>query len=499
MLGYPKSPADTARRTQGPRLEQLEAREVPALFATGDVYTTPIAQVLATTATQGVLANDFSDQFPGQVMSAQLVGLPTYVGNIQPLPNRSLAINPDGSFTFLTPNQIPTGVTQVQFTYQVTNAQGELATGVGTINIVARPTKLLAVGADAGGGPHVRVYESGTGFLRFNFFPYEQTFTGGVRVATGDLNNDNIDDIVVAPATGGSVRVQAYNGLDGSRMVDQFVFNPDFRGGGYVAVGDFNGDNNNDIIVGAGEGGGPRVTAIAVNPVTLATTTLADFFAFDPATSTGVRVAAGDFSRLGRDFIVAAPGAGGGSTVNVFDGQQVLSKANAFPVLSFVAADASNTAGVFVATGNLRGDGLDDIVTGSGSGTGTVRVFDGRNAGLLREFAVPTEDNPTGGGTPTGPSVFSAQTFNGGLLSPSSKPSTLVNAAAGSTTLSGAVGGARVTTTDYNGDGLDDIIVGAGPGSSPKVRVFSTNNGTELSSILAFSSTFLGGVNVGAS
>ncbi len=500
MFGYPNSTRTPARRPTGPRLEQLEVRDVPAIFATGDVYTTPIARVLATTATQGVLANDYSNVFPGQVLSASLVGLPTYVGTTVPLPNKSLNINPDGSFTFLTPNQIPTGITQVQFTYQVTNAGGELAIGVGTINITAQPKKLLAVGADAGGGPHVRVYEQGTGFLKFNFFPFEQSFTGGVRVAVGDINGDGIDDIICVPASGGSARVRAYSGVDGTVMVDQFAFDPAFRGGGYVAVGDFNGDNVKDIIVGAGEGGGPRVQVFTLAGAAPSTTRqLADFFAFDPSQSTGVRVAAGDFQRLGRDFVVAAQGAGGGPVVNVYDGQQVLTGANPFPVLTFVAADASNTAGVYVATGNLRGDGLDDIVTGSGSGDGVVRVFDGRNAGLLREIRVPVDETPTGGGTLSGPSTFSTQTFSGSLLSPSIRPSSIVSGVAGNATPGIAQGGARVTTGDWNFDGLDDIIIGSGPGNAPRVRVISSNNGTELTNILAFSPSFLGGVNVGAS
>jgi len=500
MFGYPKSTPAPARRATGPRLEQLEVRDVPAIIATGDVFTTPLATVLATTATQGVLANDFSTAFPGQVLSAQLVGLPTYVGSLQPLPNKSLNLNPDGSFSFLTPNQIPTGITQVQFTYQATNTQGELATGVGTITITAAPTKLLAVAAGPGGGPHVRVYEVSTGFVRFNFFPFEESFTGGVRTAVGDLNSDNIDDIVVVAATGGAARVRAFSGVDGTVMVDQFAFDPAFRGGGYVAVGDINGDNVSDIIVGAGDGGGPRVQVFTLaGAVPGTTTTLVDYFAFPANQANGVRVAAGDFQRIGRDFIVAAEGFGGGPQVNVYDGAQILAGGNPLPVLSFIAADASNSAGVYVATGDLRGDGLDDIVTGSGSGDGIVRVFDGRNAGLLREIRVPVDETPQGGGTLNGPSTFNTQTFSGSLLSPSIRPSSLVNGVAGNATPGVAQGGARVTTGDWNLDGLDDIIVGTGPGNAPRVRVINTNNGAEITNILAFSSSFLGGINVGAS
>ena len=49
----------------------------------------------------------------------------------------------------------------------------------------------MVVGADAGGGPHVRVF-SGAGLPalveRASFFAYDPAFRGGVRVAVGDTN-----------------------------------------------------------------------------------------------------------------------------------------------------------------------------------------------------------------------------------------------------------------------------------------------------------------------
>ena len=63
----------------------------------------------------------------------------------------------------------------------------------------------------------------------------------------------------------------------------------------------------------------------------------------------------------------------------------------------------------------------------------------------------------------------------------------------------GLSGGVNVAAGDVNGDGRDDIIVGAGPGAGPHVKVF---NGADLStllhSFLAFGPGFRGGVNVAA-
>jgi hypothetical protein len=551
MLGFRKS---HTRPSRAPRplgqLEQLEGREVPAIFAVTDFYTAAPGQVLSVPASGGiapspirggVLANDFSDLNPGAVMTATLVGLPTYVvppgfisppgtvpGTIAPLPANSLFLNPDGSFTFLAPSRdvIPLGVTQVQFTYQVTNTAGETALGQAFITIGFNQQRFTATGAGPGGGPHVRVYDTGTGNLVYNFFPYEPTFTGGVRVAVGDLNNDGIDDLVTIPATGGAPRIRVFDGKDGSPIIDQFAFDPNFRGGGYVAIGDFNGDQLNDIIVGAGEGGGPRVQVFTVSPNVTGVASpqnpnnspnflqpISDFFAYDPllpgtvVSQTGVRVAAGDVQGIGRDFIIAAPGNGGGSQVKVFDYQQLVQSTIgniAQSVLTFDAGIGGDLNGVNVASGNIRGDGKFDIVTGTASGTGIVRVWDGRTGGLLNEFTVPSDETPTGTGFQSGPGTFNFQNsgLSGSLLNPNLPPNSLVPGGQVAGTLNpvqGAVfGGVTVASADWNGDGLADIIVGNGPGSPPRLRVFDARTHSEISSILAYSATFLGGIDVAA-
>src|SRR5438045_2768183 len=61
---------------------------------------------------------------------------------------------------------------------------------------VPSTTGLIAFGADAGGGPHVRVVDGDTGAEVRSFFAYDPTFTGGVRVAVGDVNGDGVADIV---------------------------------------------------------------------------------------------------------------------------------------------------------------------------------------------------------------------------------------------------------------------------------------------------------------
>jgi hypothetical protein len=58
-------------------------------------------------------------------------------------------------------------------------------------------------------------------------------------------------------------------------------------------------------------------------------------------------------------------------------------------------------------------------------------------------------------------------------------------------------GGGTVAVDDINGDGRPEIIVGSGPGGSPKVNVFQTD-GTLIKSFLAYGNSYTGGVEVAA-
>ena len=68
MFGFRSRSKDAARRP-GFRVEQLEDRTVPTLFAIGDTYSVAAGAVLTVPAPQGLSSNDFSDTFPGSVIT----------------------------------------------------------------------------------------------------------------------------------------------------------------------------------------------------------------------------------------------------------------------------------------------------------------------------------------------------------------------------------------------------------------------------------------------
>ena len=113
-----------------------------------------------------------------------------------------------------------------------------------------------------------------------------------------------------------------------------------------VAIGDLNGDNVNEIIAGAGVGGGPHVRVFnkdgrVINP---------GFFAYDPAFRSGVNVAVGDVDGDGIDDIITGPGRGGIPEMKIFD-------RNGNRKASWIAFDRSDRNGVEVLATDFDLDG----------------------------------------------------------------------------------------------------------------------------------------------
>ena len=510
MSGPSKSANPPATNRFRPIMERLESREVPAVVTLPDVFVVRAGRILDVNTTGifgvgGVLNNDVDDT-NAPVSNAGL----RVVRFTQPIDSATgLALGTpfkllsDGTFSFRAPHNF-NGV--ATFTYQAASSGGLLST-FETVSIrVINPVRRLAVGADQGSTPSVAVYDVTGQNLLFNFQAFDTSFKGGVRVALGDFNGDNIQDIVVAAGPRGGPHIKIIDGRTGEQLSSFFAFDPAFRGGVEVATGDLNGDGIDDLIVSAGSGANAHVKVFNGNAVTRGGFNgnaigdqLASFFAYNTGETNGVRVAAGEIDADGIIKLVTAP-ASGSTLVKVFD----LSGGTAVQTKNFFAGDSKDARGLYVAVGDLNNDFLDDIVVGSGSGTPEARIYIrnpvDRNqmifsraitsVGFSDSFVSDAFTNPLNtnaipdylGNTLTAPTPIPTS-FAGGPTTP--KPGFL----------QGYTGGMRVAVSFNNSDNFGDITLAQGPNGFPRVQIL---NGIDLSTIEDFTvfTGFFGGLNV---
>ena len=86
-------------------------------------------------------------------------------------------------------------------------------------------TVLVATGPGPGHPRVVRVTVEGrNGNETFSFMAYQKNFSGGVRVAVGDVNGDGFADVITGSGAGAQLVLHNF-----------LAFEPDFLGGVFVA------------------------------------------------------------------------------------------------------------------------------------------------------------------------------------------------------------------------------------------------------------------------
>jgi hypothetical protein len=279
-----------------------------------------------------------------------------------------------------------------------------------------------AIATDRGINAQIFIYETGSqngkeGKLIGSFAPFGKTiFTGGLRVAIGDINGpDNTADLIVTTGPGGVTVVAVY---DGAKMLSDlangkaptpigifFPFGPFFGGGAFVAAGNIEGTGRDAIVVSADAGGGPEVNVYSWQQIQAGnfTAPAAAFFAEPIQFTGGIRVACADVNGDKLDDVITAAGPGGGPEVNVYfasgkSGSNLFAFQNTrntlvpLPDVAFFAFGPHLLffGGIYVTAGDYTGDGRAEIICGAGAGGGpVVSVWSGIQI-AQKNFAAPT-------------------------------------------------------------------------------------------------------------
>jgi len=293
----------------------------------------------------------------------------------------------------------------------------------------------------------------------------------GLNMAGGDIDGDGMDEIVTGPGPGTvfGPHVRGWNLADDTvaaiPQVSYLAYGTN-KYGVNVATGDIDADGYHEIVTGAGPGAvfGPHVRGWNYDGTAVSAIGAISYFAYGTP-KFGVNVACGDIDGDGYDEIITGAGPGQVYGPHVrgwnYDGGAVA----AIGTTSFLAY-GTNQWGVNVACGDIDGDGIDEIVTGPGPGT----VF--------------------------GPHVR-GWNVDGGQASAIGQ----VSFFAFDTTRWGA----NVACGDFDGDGIDEIVAGAGPGPDfmTEVRAYDWDGSGAAQamseeSFRAFGPTVAYGARVGA-
>ncbi len=122
------------------------------------------------------------------------------------------------------------------------------------------PGEEIITGAASGGGPHVRVFTADGTPLGDGFMAFSASFTGGIQVAVGDFDGQNGEQIAVAAGPGGGPHVKVFH-YDASALSDGFyAYAAGYSGGVDIAAANIDGGREEIITVPKGPGG-PHVRA----------------------------------------------------------------------------------------------------------------------------------------------------------------------------------------------------------------------------------------------
>lgn len=225
---------------------------------------------------------------------------------------------------------------------------------------------IVGTGAGATSQSVVRIFTD-RGTMLASFAPFGSKQRGGVTVASGDINGDGQDEIIVAPASGrGNVRVYSYSATTKKVSFLTEVAPASYRSGYNVAAADIDGNGRSEIIVTRrAQNSGVWEYGFTNGKLSL----IRSFTAYPIKFASGLKVATGDIDGNGRPEILVMAGAGYWADVKIFTPAGTL-------VTHFLPFSKTYVGSGSISAYDLNNDGLDEIlISAAAKSTPFIRTF----------------------------------------------------------------------------------------------------------------------------
>ncbi len=317
----------------------------------------------------------------------------------------------------------------------------------------------------------------------------------GTAVAVGDINNDDVEDVIIGAKSAdpnGSNSGETYvvfgkttafgatvelSGLDGSTGFKLNGVSGGDNSGEALAVGDINNDNFDDVIIGApnGDNGGSNSgeTYVVFGQASFSGSSVIELSDLNGTTGfvlngqggsdeSGSAVASGDINGDGiEDVIIGAPKEHSPSNdegetyvyfgkTTAFDSAIELSDLDGSIGFVLSGISTGDQSGGAVAAGDVNGDGIGDVIIGArygdpnNDGAGETYVLFGKTTSFDSSINLSSLNGSTG-------FALNGDSYYG-------------------------YSGSSLASGDINGDGFDDIVVGAPGVNSERGRTYAFFN-----------------------
>jgi len=293
------------------------------------------------------------------------------------------------------------------------------------------------------GRSHIRIFdERGLAIPSFDFFAYPPKNKKGSQITIGDINNDQKQELIISSNNyKPQIKVFSKNSQD---FITKFKpFSKKYNGQINLTTADLNLDSQDEIIVSTGPDQYPKIKIFSFNKTTnLFEETIKIPNPFSRKIKCGINLTTIDLNNDNKKEIIATPANNKKSVIKYWNGISW----KKFKKIIFKKTNAKLTAG------DIDGDLQEEIIAGSQSGKRSIIKIINKDGHIRKKTIKPFKFD-----------------YKNGI---------------------------NITTTDYNNDGILDIVASLAKSGPSKIKVIQYKQRLVLTSFLAYNETFTGGVNI---